>query len=477
MSGRAHPRALPLVLALLLGLVPAGRGQDADPGPGAAADAPPAAAVAPDEALRRAAFDPALLRDRRRRLIESLPEKAVVVVAAAPRGHDDNALYRPAPDMLYLSGQRQAGLALLLTRESDLLLAPARSRLWESWNGPRVAPGSPLAAASGFDHVREHAELGRRVAAAAAAGGTIYLSGIEPAELGLPATARVQPLAPAIDALRQVKDPAEVALLEQACRVTAAALNEAIRSIEPGLHEYEVRAAIEYVFLRYGAERAGFASIVGSGPNSCVLHYTANRRRIEAGDLVVMDVGAELWGYTADITRTVPASGRFTARQRRVYEVVLAAQQAGIAAIRPGATLADVDRAARAVVEREGFGRAFLHFTSHWLGLDVHDVGRGDRPFEPGMVLTVEPGIYLADEALGVRIEDDVLVTADGHRVLSAGVPRTPDELEALMTGRGVGNAPVAPLPSAPAGGGAPPEREGSGRPRYFVTPPERNER
>ena len=241
-----------------------------------------------------------------------------------------------------------------------------------------------------------------------------------------------------------------MALLQRAVDVTVAALTETIRSIEPGQSEHEVQGVIEYMFLRNGAQRPGFASIVGSGPTTCVLHYQEGRRQFGEGELVLMDVGAEIYGYTADITRTVPASGRFTPRQRRIYELVLRAQKAGIEAVRPGATLRDVHRAARRVIDQAGYGEAFPHGTSHWLGLDVHDVGSYGRPLEPGMVLTVEPGIYLPDENLGIRIEDDVLVTEGDPIVLSAGVPREVEELEALMLEEGVGNAAVAPTRRGP---------------------------
>jgi Xaa-Pro aminopeptidase len=235
--------------------------------------------------------------------------------------------------------------------------------------------------------------------------------------------------------------------LGRAIDITCSALLEAMASIGPGQFEYEIQATIDYVFMRYGAQRPGFSSIVGSGPNSCVLHHSANRRRAVKGDLVVLDVGAELFGYTADVTRTVPVSGRFSPRQREIYEIVLAAQKAGIAAVRPGVKLRDVHAAARKVIRDAGYARYFLHSTSHWLGLDVHDVGATSRTLEEGMVLTVEPGIYLSEEELGIRIEDDVLVTRNGRQVLSDGVPRSVKEIEALMKGRGVGARNVAPLP------------------------------
>ena len=219
------------------------------------------------------------------------------------------------------------------------------------------------------------------------------------------------------------------------------------------MHEYEVEALLEYVFRRSGAEHPGFPSIVGSGENSVILHYESNRRPMEAGDVVV-DIGAELHGYTADITRTFPVSGRFSEEQRRIYELVLKAQEAGIAAVRAGAPFGAAHRAAYPVLARglaelglvddpgdaAGVSRFFMHGTSHYLGLDVHDVG-SPGPLRPGAVLTVEPGIYIAPAEdvdprwwnIGVRIEDDVLVTEEGPVVLSTGAPKTVEAIEALM--------------------------------------------
>lgn len=425
-----------------------------------AQEAPTSPPEAPDVVLARAAFDPARLRARRAALLALLPPRSVVVVAAGARG-PDTFPFRPRPDFLYLSGRREAGMTLVIAEEADLLFAPPRDEHHELWNGPRIAPGTAIAKASGFGDVVAWGDRNERLAALLKGGERpLFLSGVEPAELGLPEGTPARGAGPHIARLRQVKDEAELALMERAIGVTTAALREAMKSVSPGKHEYEVQAVIEYVFARNGAQRAGFASILGSGPHSCVLHYQDNRRRMAAGELVVMDVGAELWGYTADVSRTVPVSGRFTPRQREIYELVLRAQEAGIKAVRPGATLRQVDAAARAVIARAGHGRAFPHGTCHWLGMDVHDVGAFDRPLEPGMVLTVEPGVYLRDEGLGVRIEDDVVVTADGCRLLSGDVPRDPDAIEALMAEPGLGDVEVSPVltppPAAPA-----PRREG----------------
>lgn len=261
--------------------------------------------------------------------------------------------------------------------------------------------------------------------------------------------------------LRMVKTAEELALMQKAIDITTAAHREAIKSIEPGMYEYEVEALIEYVFRRNGSEYPGFPSIVGSGENSTILHYESNRRRMEAGDMVVMDIGAEYHGYSADVTRTVPVNGTFSEEQRKIYELVLAAQEAGIAATRAGNGFADPHRAAMEVVTKGliEYGlitdpgdvrRFFNHGTSHYLGLSVHDVGTGG-PLVPGTVITVEPGVYIrpAEDVdpkwwnTGVRIEDDILVTEGDPVNMSAAAPRTVAEIELLMSQTGVGNEAI----------------------------------
>ena len=216
---------------------------------------------------------------------------------------------------------------------------------------------------------------------------------------------------------------------------------DAARQMVPGMWEYQLEAIIEAAFHRNGAERVGFPSIVGSGPNSVTLHYDNSRRQMQAGDLVVVDIGAE-WGYySADVTRTYPVSGKYTPRQRAIYDLVRATQQAAIDSVRPGMTMMRLGQIASEYMRAhsgdlcgtEPCNRYYIHGLSHWLGMDVHDVGAYQTPFVPGMILTVEPGIYIPEENLGVRIEDDVLVTATGSEVLSAAAPRDPVEIERAM--------------------------------------------
>src|SRR5262249_19529510 len=196
---------------------------------------------------------------------------------------------------------------------------------------------------------------------------------------------------PAIAELRQVKSTTEIALLEKAVQATLKGHEAAARTIGPGVIEYEVEAALEFEFRRYGAERPGYPSIVGSGPFSTVLHYDKSARRMEMGDVVVVDVGAEYSGYSADITRTYPVSGKFSARQKEIYQIVLDAQKAAIAEVKPGTTFSKIHAAAFDYIRTKGYSKYFIHGTSHHIGLQVHDVGSTTRVLEPNMVITVEP--------------------------------------------------------------------------------------
>ena len=213
--------------------------------------------------------------------------------------------------------------------------------------------------------------------------------------------------------------------------------------MKPGLHEYEIAAAMTNTYFETGCERSAYAPIVGSGPNSVTLHYMANRRRMDAGEVVVMDVGAECADYATDVTRTVPVNGKFTPRQREIYEIVLGAQKAAIAAIKPGAKLrgpGSLQEIAREYINTHGkdlhgdpLGKYFTHGLSHHVGLDVHDLSDSNVPIEAGMVITIEPGIYIPEENIGVRIEDTLLVTEAGSRNLSASLPKEPKEIEKLV--------------------------------------------
>ena len=248
-----------------------------------------------------------------------------------------------------------------------------------------------------------------------------------------------------IYSLREIKSPGEIAFLTKAIDLFVDSHLAAMQMMRPGLYEYQVAAKMVEVHAMGGSEAEGYAPIVGAGPNSVALHYDKLARKIEDGDIVVLDVGAQYAGYSADITRTLPANGKFTARQREIYDIVLGAQNAALAALKPGINLCKKgDKSAFKISyeyinshgkDRHGksLGQYYIHGLGHDIGLDVHDPGQYCEPLQPGMVVTMEPGIYIPEENLGVRIEDDVLITAEGHKLLSEKLPRSADEIEKIM--------------------------------------------
>lgn len=242
----------------------------------------------------------------------------------------------------------------------------------------------------------------------------------------------VRDATPTVHELRRSKDTKEVQAIERAVAVTREAVDRVLGSVRAGMYEYEVEGEITRVYRAHGATHA-FAPIVACGVNAVFPHYKANSARIEPGQLLLIDTGAALDGYCSDVTRTLPVEGRFDERQRKIYDIVLRAQREAIDTCRPGALIADIHAKAYEVISSAGFGEYFIHGTSHHLGLETHDAGDVHRPLTEGSVITVEPGIYLPDEAIGVRIEDDVLITADEPRILTEGIPAEAAEIEQRM--------------------------------------------
>ena len=232
--------------------------------------------------------------------------------------------------------------------------------------------------------------------------------------------------------MRRIKSSEEVQAIERSIAVVGEALEQVLSGVRPGQHEYEIEGKITAIYRAHGGRHA-FDPIVASGANALKMHYTANSGTIGAGELLLVDTGVSIDGYKADITRTIPVDGRFTDEQRTVYETVLAAQQTTLEACEPGAMLADLHHTAFEAIDRAGYGTHFPHGTSHHLGLETHDVGDVHRPLAPGSVITVEPGIYIDRSALGVRIEDDVLITDSAHRVLSRAIPKSIEQIEQRM--------------------------------------------
>jgi Xaa-Pro aminopeptidase len=393
------------------------------------------------------------------------------VVIFGYTGHEDAsevAVFFQEPYFYYLSGHDEPGAALLLIPSPaggkkidgprEILYLPTRDPGQEKWDGPKLGPDDPgISEKTGFGAVESLAKLKTDLATLSKTYQTFYTllppmveegyphltKSLEMLHADLP-EAKFEDLAPQLDAMRQVKSAGELALLQKAIGVSIDAQVDAMKYMRPGLFEYQVAARMKEIHEFGGCEREAYAPIVGTGFNSTVLHYSVLDAQIKDGDVVVMDVGGEYGGYAADITRTIPANGKFTPRQREIYDIVLGAQNAALAAVKPGAVLYGGKGSLQQIVtdyidshghDREGrtLGRYYPHGISHHLGLDVHDPGDRTPPLEPGMVVTVEPGIYIPEENLGVRIEDDVLVTSDGYKILTARLPRTADEIEGIM--------------------------------------------
>jgi len=386
---------------------------------------------------------------RRAQLMASLPESVVVLWAYSPQPEvqDRNGFFQES-NFYYLSGWREPHAAMLLCSscpkgEQEIFFLPKRNARREIYDGPMVAPGDKNATAkTGFGLVLPEEMLEQRILKALGSAKEIYtlFDGHE-AGLGKIAPLRtVKDVRASITALRLKKSDAELALMQKAIDASIAAHLVSWKVTKPGIYEYEVAAAIQQTYFALGCERNAYGPIVGSGPNSVVLHYNQNKRRMDSGDVLLMDVGGEYSMYAADITRSIPVNGTWTARQKQVYELVLGAQNAVIAAAKPGVMLKDLTPVAREWFNKQGkgpgdkpWGDYLLHGVSHHIGLDVHDPYDPTIPLAEGNVITVEPGLYIAEEKLGIRIEDMIVITKDGARLLTSGLPRAAKDMERRM--------------------------------------------
>ena len=432
-----------------------------------------------------AAWRKALVR-RRRQLMAAAGDGAILILPAANervRSRDTHYPYRQDSDFWYLTGfsEPEAVLVLVPGRKhgESILFCRERDPEREGWDGPRLGPEG-VVDQLGVDDAypitdiddilpgllegrrRVHYHLGRDADFDLKLIGWLNRVRAQVRHGAQPPQEFLE-LGHLLDEQRLFKSADEIRLMQRAADISVDAHRAAMRAARPGIHEYELQAELERVFRLHDAEPA-YSSIVGAGANACVLHYRDNRAKSKAGELVLVDAGAEYRGYAADITRTFPVGGRFTKEQRAIHDLVCAAQAAAMAQARPGIayeaghvaavwTLSEgllrlglLKGGLEQVVERGDYKRFYRHKTGHWLGLDVHDVGEyrldgESRLLEPGMVFTIEPGLYIPQEAdipakwrgIGVRIEDDVVVTSDGHRVLTGALERSADEVESLM--------------------------------------------
>jgi len=425
----------------------------------------------------------------RREKLRAMVDGPIVIYGFT--GHEDAsevALYFQEQNFYYLTGFSQPGAALVLIPDVPgpylsertmvaraTLYLPPRDAKQEVWEGPKIGPDDPaVQQKTGFSRVEPIANLKGDLQWLRNQYPVIYTILPPEHEEGYPhftesvaairamiPHANLKDIAPQLYAMRQVKSEGEIALIQKAIDVSIDAHFDAMRTMRPGLFEYQIAARMKEIHEWGGCAREAYAPIVGTGFNGTVLHYSALDSEIKDGDLVVIDVGGEYGGYAADITRTLPANGKFTPRQREIYDLVLGAQNAALAAVKPGATILGGKNSLQQIVidyfnahpDKQGkvLTKYYPHGVSHHLGLDVHDPGDRYRPLEPGMVITVEPGIYIPEENLGVRIEDDVLVTKDGYKLLTARLPRSGDEIENIMAAaRTKASSAVDTPPSGP---------------------------
>jgi Xaa-Pro aminopeptidase len=378
-------------------------------------------------------------RERRDRLRAAIPNAAAVLYGAGDQDHADlRSGFIQEPNFYYLTGWNQPGAALLLLPENfeprEILFLPARDERIERYSGHRAAPGdNGLARLTGFTNILPIDALDAELARRREQIGQWRTLKAHSARLQKAINQEPGDAAPEITALRVRKSPRELARLQQSIDATVEAHLAAWRRAKPGLHEYQLAATLTGSFLDQGCPRNAYPPIVGSGPNGVILHYQANGRRVDDGELVLIDSGAECGYYAADLTRTIPVNGKFTARQKQLYQAVLGAQKAAIAAVKPGVNMQDLTRIAREYLDSHGnLGKYFTHGIGHHIGLLVHDPGPLND-LQPGMVVTIEPGVYLPEEGIGIRIEDMVLVTESGARVLSSALPKDPGEIEKRM--------------------------------------------
>ncbi|MBU3699217.1 MAG: M24 family metallopeptidase [Candidatus Kapabacteria bacterium] len=426
---------------------------------------------------------PSVYKARREQLLSSMaPRTASIVLSADVRNrqNDVDYEYRQSSDMLYMCGSPTPGSTLLLVKDGvtiggrvfkEVLFMPDRNQEQEVWQGVAMGPAEAMVHL-GVDTAISVKQMRSILDSLVKSVDTLYVSTLPTRALGVPIVGKnlyteseikrwlkesnpqciLKTPIRAIGAMREVKDTCEMRLMRKAIEISMLGHRETMKGARPGMKEYELEALMEYAFRRQGAQDVGYPSIVGSNYNACILHYTTNRRGTGKNDLVLADCGAEYHGYTADITRTFPMTGRFTKDQRTIYEVVLEAQDSGIAASTMGSPFRAPHAAAMRVVQRrllelgiiskaEEARQYFMHGTSHYLGLDVHDPGTGG-PLRENSIITVEPGVYIPAGSpcdkrwwnIGVRIEDDILITPTGPVNLSAALARTADDVERLMT-------------------------------------------
>ncbi|WP_414148136.1 Xaa-Pro aminopeptidase [Erwinia sp. BNK-24-b] len=426
------------------------------------------------------------VRRRQALLAKMVPASAAVIFAApeATRSNDSEYPYRQNSDFWYFTGFNEPEAVLVLIKSAEnhshsVLFNRVRDLTAEVWFGRRLGQDAApeklsVDRALPYDAISEQLpqllnglDVVYHAQGLFAEADALLFGALEKLRRGarqnLSAPATLTDWRPWVHEMRLFKSPEELAVLREAGRISALAHTRAMQQCRPGMFEYQLEGEIQHEFNRHGARFPSYNTIVGSGENGCILHYTENESRMRDGDLVLIDAGCELKGYAGDISRTFPVNGKFTAPQRAVYDIVLASLYRALALFRPGTSIREVNAEVVRImvtglvelgvmkgdvdtlIAEQAHRQFYMHGLSHWLGLDVHDVGfygnERDRKLEPGMVLTVEPGLYIAPDAdvpveyrgIGIRIEDDIVITKDGNENLTDSVIKEADEIEALM--------------------------------------------
>jgi Xaa-Pro aminopeptidase len=396
---------------------------------------------------------PEIYRERRHRLMEEIGTGVAIIFSADYVGDGE----RQDLDFYYLTGlEFEYGAALLLCPEHDnykeMLFLRTLDVEDNRWHGNRPIMSRAIELGVGIAHVKRMNLLPRMLVNATLATAErelVYLGPVVGYTSPIPKqlqvlrdvssrilNARIRDAHELLPRMRSVHDEGEIQIMRRAVDITIGGFKKAMRAIEPEMNESALQHVFESHFRSHDSHTNAYPPIVGSGLNSCVLHYGQNRKVMREDELVLCDVGCEYQMYASDITRTYPVSGRFTPRQAEVYTVVLNAWKAAVAAVRPGVTWWTLNQIARAVIDEAGYCDDYFHSLGHFVGLNVHDAGLQSEPLKAGMVITIEPGIYIASEEIGIRIEDDILVTEEGCEVLSQALPREIDEIEAFMADR-----------------------------------------
>jgi Xaa-Pro aminopeptidase len=385
-------------------------------------------------------------KSRRAQLRKSLD--GVMVLFGADESEDLHNPFFQESNFLYLSGWREPGAVMLLTPQEEIMFLPPRNAQAENFTGRKtLAEDRDANEKTSFEKILPRAAIESNFLRVLESSRKVYIVSNDARAqklMNISALHEQADAGPEIARLRVIKSSAEITLIEKSTDATIPAHLAAWKKVKPGAYEYEIAATMTNVYFERGCERNAYAPIVGSGPNSVILHYMANHRRVDRGEVVLMDVGAECSDYATDVTRTVPAGGKFSARQREIYDIVLGAQKAAIAEIRPGVVMRGGNGSLQQVaydyinthgkdLHGEPLGKYFTHGLGHFVGLDVHDPGDLNWPLQAGMVITIEPGIYIPEENIGIRIEDTLLVTQDGARNLSGALPREISEIEKLV--------------------------------------------